>query len=164
MEEARWEVRPVARWAGSACIIAGLGTPLAVSVYSFATMGWRGATALPSFILGGLFALGGWRLALVPQIAAAESGIVVDNPFGRTIVPWDDVADVVPGYAGLIIRRRDGRAVTAWAVQKANASKWMHRRTRADEVAEGLLRMADERRPTGARSGLRLDTSASAGD
>ena len=145
MDEARWQVRPVARWAGWASVIAGLVTPLAVSVYSFATMGWQGATALPSFVLGGLFALGGWRFALVPQITADESGIVVDNPFGRTVVSWDDVADVVPGYGGLAVRRRGGRAVVAWAVQKANASKWIHKRTRADEVAEALLRMADER-------------------
>ena len=65
--------------------------------------------------------------------------------------------DVVPGPTGLIIRRREGRATIAWAVQKDNLSTRLHKRTHADEVAETLMKMADERNRRGPRSGLRLD-------
>lgn len=45
---------------------------------------------------------------------------------------------VQPGYAGISIEMESGEVVTAWAVQKANWSRWQSRRTRADEVAEFL--------------------------
>jgi len=157
MQNQQLVLRSVRRGIGWACIIIFGLVPGVVSVISFATLGWQGGAPLGFFVFCGIFALLGWRFCLVPQIAAADSGIVVDNPFRRSVIPWEDVTDVVPGPTGLIIRRREGRATIAWAVQKDNLSTGLHKRTHADEVAETLMKMADERNRRGPRSGLRLD-------
>jgi hypothetical protein len=49
------------------------------------------------------------------------------------------------------MRTSDG-AVVAWAVQKSNLSRWLDRRTRADDVADFINRHVenrDETPPTG---------------
>ena len=160
MEQEELVVRYMGRWVGWACVVCGLSAPVVVSVVSLATQGWQGAGALVTFVVGGAFAFAGWRFCSVPKIAATESGIAVDNPFGRALVPWQDVTDIVPGPSGLVIRRRDGRSTIAWAVQKDNLSGWLHKRTPADEVAEALLRMADEHNRLDPASGLRLGSLA----
>ena len=55
------------------------------------------------------------------------------------------------GYSGITMRTSDG-AVVAWAVQKSNLSRWLDRRTRADDVADFINRHVetrDETPPTG---------------
>jgi hypothetical protein len=119
------------------------------------TMGWRGASALPGFVFGGLLVLSGWRFLVIPSIAVEDEGIAVQNPFSRGVVPWNDVVEVVPGYSGLVIRRRSGPPTVAWAVQKANAATWLKKRTRAEEVAETLMEVVQSHQRSSS-SGLAL--------
>jgi hypothetical protein len=66
--------------------------------------------------------------------------------FERVDVPYRDIALVGVSYAGLTIRRGSGgRLVVAWAVQKSNIARWLHRRTRADEVADVIRARAESR-------------------
>lgn len=80
-----------------------------------------------------------WRLASVPYVAASSGGIVVQNPILRRTIQWQNVASVECGYAGLVIRTKDGDAISAWAIQKSNLARWTHSRTRADDVAAILM-------------------------
>ncbi|MEV4621025.1 hypothetical protein AB0J74_20230 [Asanoa sp. NPDC049573] len=49
------------------------------------------------------------------------------------------------GYGGLRIETRDGKAVTAWAVQKSNLANWRGRHTRADDVAATIRKASRPR-------------------
>jgi hypothetical protein len=154
VEEKRWRVSLAGRLAGWTLVILGVATPVVATSYAFATQGWSGAGALFSFAFG-LLAVGGWRGGLVPQVAATEAGVEIVNPLRRFLVAWTDVADITPGYFGLVIRRRSQKPVVAWAVQKANVSTWTAKHTRADDVAEELMRIAASHH-RGPRSGLDL--------
>lgn len=86
-----------------------------------------------------LAVLGGLR----PYVSASTSGLVIQNPFTRREVAWDDVVDVVPSYHGLEVVTH-GETVSAWAVQKSNIARWLGRRTRADDVAGTLIALRDK--------------------
>ncbi|MEV0713812.1 PH domain-containing protein [Asanoa sp. NPDC050611] len=77
-------------------------------------------------------------LALRPAVTLTETDVEVRNPLRTQRLPLADVADAKTGYGGLRIETRDGRAVTAWAVQKSNLANWTGRRTRADDVADAI--------------------------
>ena len=95
------------------------------------------------------FAAYAWRGGLRTRIEARPFGLVVINPIRTYIVPWDAVVQVEPGYSGLLIIG-GGRSVTAWAVQQANISEWLGRRSRSVRVAEEILAAARLHRPEGA--------------
>ena len=97
-------------------------------------------------VLAALFAVGGWRYAVHPSLAATEEGLVIRNPFRRVVVPWRQVEGALPGSRGVIVLRTDRRPVRAWAVQKANWSHFLGKRRRADDVAEYLTQSAKRRR------------------
>lgn len=104
----------------------------------------------------GLVAAGGvvtavacWRAAIHPSVEANEHGLVVRNPMETQTISWDDVVDATAGFDGVTVRLRSGRATTIWAVQKSNLSTWRRRRTRADEVASTILRLAAAHAATG---------------
>ena len=101
--------------------------------------------------LAAVFAVGGWRFALHPSLAATAEGVVIRNPLRRIVVPWRQVEGALPGSRGVIVLRTDRRPVKAWAVQKANWSHFLGKRRRADDVAEYLIRSAKRHRvPKGA--------------
>jgi len=96
--------------------------------------------------LAAVFAVGGWRFALHPSLAATAEGVVIRNPLRRIVVPWRQVEGALPGSRGVIVLRTDRRPVKAWAVQKANWSHFLGKRRRADDVAEYLIRSAKRHR------------------
>jgi hypothetical protein len=90
----------------------------------------------------GLFPGVAWRWGTHPLLGASDDGVLVRNPVRVVTVPWADVERVVPSSLGLIIERRRGQPVVAWAVGKSNVSRWLRRRTRADAVAATLEQRA----------------------
>jgi hypothetical protein len=78
-------------------------------------------------------------LAFRPHITVTSTGLVVQSPIQRANMKFADILWVRPGYYGLLIRTRDGRVVSAWAVQKSNAARWAKKRTRADDVADAII-------------------------
>lgn len=88
-----------------------------------------------------LWAVAMWRCGLHARIEATPEGLVVRNPVRTRRVPWAEVVDVQPSYSGLDITGSAG-TVTAWAVQQANISEWLRRRSRSVVVAEQILELA----------------------
>ena len=86
-----------------------------------------------------LIAFGVWRKAFVPFVALMPHDLIVQNRLSNTSIPYADIKGVSGGYYGLIIRLRQGRVVTAWAVQKSNAARWLNKRTRVDDVADAIM-------------------------
>lgn len=109
-------------------------------------LGSAGRPELAFFVaLFTALAIFAWRAGLHPSLALRGGELVVANPIRTRQIPVHDIVGVVPGYSGLVISYRDQGAVrftAAWAVQKANVSAWMKRRTRSDEVAAAILSAA----------------------
>jgi hypothetical protein len=118
----------------AAVVVVLIWIGLAVGV----TAGYGAALAavLCPIVIVALF--GAWRLAFVPYVSVSASGVIVQNPIGRSTVPYSAIAEVGTGYTGLVLRLKNGRAVLCWAVQKSNAAKWSQSRSRADEVADAI--------------------------
>jgi hypothetical protein len=95
-------------------------------------------------LFGLTFGVTGWRFGLRPRIMAEVDGVSVRNPGAETFVPWVRVVHASAGYSGITIRTSDGE-VTAWAVQKSNLARWLHRGTRADDVADFINRHGEHR-------------------
>jgi hypothetical protein len=68
----------------------------------------------------------------------------VQNPIVSFSLARDATTQVLPGFYGLEIATRDGDLAIAWAVQRSNLTRWLKRRTRADDVADVLNQMAAE--------------------
>lgn len=79
-----------------------------------------------------------WIAAGRPRVMLTASQVVVINPFWTYRRELADIVEVHGGWFGLWIQTREQRPIAAWAVQKANFSTWLGRRTRADEVAEEI--------------------------
>lgn len=79
------------------------------------------------------------RYAFRARIVAKDDVLVVIGSLSERTIPWSDVVGADPGYSGITVHLRDGSSVIAGAVQKANISAWLGRRTRADAVA-GFIR------------------------
>jgi hypothetical protein len=85
-----------------------------------------------------------WRWAFVPFVELRATDVVIQNQWACTAVPYCDIASVDPGYWGVLIQRRRGNAVQAWAVQKSNLRQWMGSvDTRADRLAAAIRTRAD---------------------
>ncbi|GAA1844969.1 PH domain-containing protein [Asanoa iriomotensis] len=84
-------------------------------------------------------------LALRPAVTLTDTEVEVRNPLRTRRLPLGEVVDAKTGYGGLRIETRDGRAVSAWAVQKSNLASWSGRHTRADEVADAIRKAARRR-------------------
>ncbi|GIF65354.1 hypothetical protein Ais01nite_33890 [Asanoa ishikariensis] len=80
--------------------------------------------------------------ALRPAVILTGTDVEVRNPLRTRRVPLAEITDAKTGYGGLRIETRDGRAITAWAVQKSNVASWSGRHTRADEVADAIRAQA----------------------
>jgi len=86
-----------------------------------------------------------WRFAFVPRIVLGTGSVTVYNPILHTSIDYADIETATPGYSGLTIVGRNGRRVSAWAVQKSNAARWVHKQTRADEVAQAIMARVTDR-------------------
>ncbi|HEX6519721.1 MAG TPA: hypothetical protein VF070_06845 [Streptosporangiaceae bacterium] len=83
------------------------------------------------------------NIPLGPSITLTSSDLV-RNWFQRVTISLQDILDVRAGYSGVTIKSTGRRPVCASAVQKSNASTWLNRRTRADEVVETIRAAARE--------------------
>lgn len=135
-ESELWRVRLAGRVSGVVVVLGWVALSALITVGStvgFAVLLWCTVAVI---------ALGFWRWAFVPYVALTADGVVVQNALRRVTVAWSDISRVYPGSAGLAIYRRSGGAVIAWAVQKSNAKIWLHKRSRADFVAETIMARA----------------------
>ena len=94
---------------------------------------------------GVIFALAFLRGARL-RIEVDQSGITIFNFWKTRVVQWDEIAECRADYYGIKILQADGTTTTASAIGKPNWSKWLHRSTRADEVAAWLQAEANRRR------------------
>ena len=76
------------------------------------------------------------RLILLP------TALVVVNPLRSRTLPLSSIRRVEPEWSGLAIELADGETVWAWAVQKANLTRWLSRSGRGDHVAAEIGRAA----------------------
>jgi len=126
-----------------ACLVLAAGCGAGgVGLLVAAATGHGGGRGLTGAALLAAVAATLWWFTWHPSITLEADRVVVRNPFGTVTVPLAQIASTSPGYAGLVLRRWDGTAVTAWAVQKTNLATWLHRETRADRVAAQILRAA----------------------
>jgi hypothetical protein len=86
-----------------------------------------------------------WLFGLRPRVELTDDAVIVQNPLRRSVLDLGSITEVRASYGGLIFDVRWHRAVTAWAVQKTILAGWVGRRTRADEIAERLRTVAQER-------------------
>jgi hypothetical protein len=87
-------------------------------------------------------AAGHWWFCFRPFIEASGSGLVVRNLVFTSSIPWVEFASAEGGAGGLVIRKRDGGALTAIAVEKANLFILTGTRRRADRVADEINGLA----------------------
>lgn len=80
--------------------------------------------------------IGLWLMIIRPFIALNELGVLIQNPFCQMQLGWEEIAECWPGYFGVSFRTRQGRTVTAIAVQKENWATWLGKRTASDELCE----------------------------
>lgn len=132
-----WRIPPAGRIAGLLLTVGWIGLAIGSSAIgnSFAIVFWVGAA---------IMAVGVWRWAFVPYVAVGPKEIVVQNRLGKRTLDYAQIRDVRTGPYGLILLLNGGGSVTAWAVQKGNLAKWLHVRTRADEVAEAITGHIDQ--------------------
>lgn len=79
-----------------------------------------------------------WAFAFRPRLCVDGTAVEIQNPLRRHRLEAPEVTDIWVAYSGIRFERSSGPPVTAWAVQEWNLSKMLHRRTRAQEVAEAL--------------------------
>ena len=82
-----------------------------------------------------------WRVYLVPYVALSSEWVVVQGAFAHRAVRYGAIRDARPGLYGLRIKTTSG-AFVAWAVHKSKIAQWLHRDTRADEVAAQIMERA----------------------
>jgi hypothetical protein len=111
----------------------GFGLPLLALVGSEARV-FRSSLLLVGALA--LLAVVAWRYGLHPLLGVNDNGVLVQNPIRSVFIPWRDVAGCSPSYGGLVIRRRHGWPVVAWAVQKSRLAQRTGYRVRADAVAD----------------------------
>jgi len=130
-----WRVTQIGRIGAS--VLGAIWLALVVGVTVEGNVG-AGVVALLWIVLA-VIIVGIWRWAFVPYVALAVEGVIVQNRITHRTVPYTAIVEVKSGYYGLRLLTKDHDMITAWAVQKSNASRWAHRSTRSDEVADAIM-------------------------
>ena len=139
-----WEATTGARVLTVASVVVCAVPALALSY--FATVDGELLEAVVSvavFLVGGAVALG-WVFR--SKVVCEPNELVVVNFLCERRINWGAIAGARPGYYGVVIELKDGRRVTATAVQKANASTWLGRRTRSDDLVDVITGRVHRRR------------------
>ena len=84
--------------------------------------------------------------ALRMRVELSEQGVDVHHVFRTDRVSWSEISTASVDYDGLHLHLRDGRRVTAGSMGKSNLSKWMGRRSAADDRLDAVLRSLEARR------------------
>lgn len=138
MAEQIWRVSTAGRVAGVVLVVGWLALALGITLGGGAPGGavaliwWSGLLLVPWV----------WRWAFVPYVALKADGVFIQNRITSKFVPYPEITRVSGGYYGLTLRTSRGDVVIAWAVQKSNLARWLHRQTRADEVAQAIVARA----------------------
>jgi hypothetical protein len=90
-----------------------------------------------SAVASAFFATSFWT-----SLTLTDHEVIIRNLGWTRTVPLATVTRAQAGYGGIEIETSEGRHMTAMAVQKANLSMWLGRRTRADDVAEAIQEAA----------------------
>lgn len=83
-----------------------------------------------------------WPLSL----RLGRDTLEVRNIFRRRVIELRHVVSVTPEYEGLNISLESGKNVRSLAIQRHNIALFLRRRTRADAIAEEILRRAERAR------------------
>jgi hypothetical protein len=127
-----WRVRLAGRIAGVCLVACWVALTVLVSVGGdVALTAILSTTAL-------CLALGVWRWVFVPSVTLGASTLIIINRVSGQTVPYSQIAHVSSGYHGIIVCKRDGSSVRAWAVQQGNLKRWLGRRTRSDDVVDAI--------------------------
>ena len=128
-----WRVRLAARVGAVVLVVALLAVAVGVSV--------AGEAASVQLVLWAAFVVmcvGVWRWSFAPYIALTSTEVVVQNPLVRRAVGYADVDEVRTGIGGLEVKRRAGKPIAVWAVQKSTWARPSRRSARIDEVADAI--------------------------
>lgn len=88
----------------------------------------------PMGMIGVAFAV---SVLLRPKLEAWTGGVLVLNSIFRYWIPWSAVRSIDADMR-VEISTTDGKVVATWAIQKANITAALGRRSRTDRVAERL--------------------------
>ncbi|MEV6812456.1 PH domain-containing protein [Micromonospora sp. NPDC051296] len=102
----------------------------------------------------GLLAFLLWRRTFHPRLSAGPEGLTLRREWRTIRVPWSAVVRCDAGYDGITIICADGSWVVAPGPQKSNLSRWLGRKTQADDVAAYLERRAREHQQEIEASGM----------
>jgi hypothetical protein len=133
-----WRREPLGRSAG--WVLIGLGTCFAIGglIASFAQLEAGEASYAAQFsifvVAGAVMVLCGWLYGMHPKVKVDDAGVTVTNPIRRVEIPWSDIDHARPGRSGVVVVRRSGRTVQAWAMQPLFILVWPLRNPRADEL------------------------------
>jgi hypothetical protein len=128
-----WRVRPAARVGAVILVTAMLAVAVGVSVG-----GEAASVQLVLWAVVVLLSLGVWRWSFAPYIELTLSEVVIQNPLVRRTVGYSEVDEVRSGIGGLEVKRRAGKPIAVWAVQKSTWARPSRRSARIDEVAEAI--------------------------
>ena len=87
------------------------------------------------FLVAALFLL----VALRSAVALTSNALMIRNVMTWRKIPLIRIRSVEVGYFGLIVGYSPGRAWVGLAVSKSNLSFWLRRRSRGDDVVDGIL-------------------------
>jgi hypothetical protein len=83
--------------------------------------------------------LGIWRWFLVPYVALDAEHLEVQGVLSLRSVGYGSIDSVRPGSMGLQVQTNKEGAILIWAIQKSKVAEWLHKDTRADEVAAAIM-------------------------
>ena len=83
--------------------------------------------------------LGIWRWYLVPYVALDAEHLEVQGVLSLRSVGYGSISSVRPGSMGLQVQTAKEGSILIWAIQKSKVSEWLHKDTRADEVAAAIM-------------------------
>jgi hypothetical protein len=83
--------------------------------------------------------VGMWRWYLVPYVALNAENLEVQGVLSLRSVGYGSINDVSPGPMGLQVQTAKEGSVLIWAIQKSKVAEWLHKDTRADQVAAAIM-------------------------
>lgn len=83
--------------------------------------------------------LGIWRWFLVPYVALDAEHLEVQGALTLRSVGYGSIRGVRPGSMGLEVQTAKEGSILIWAIQKSKMAEWLHKDTRADEVAAAIM-------------------------
>jgi hypothetical protein len=115
-------------------------------------LGWTALTVAVTFdktvsvgVAAGLWcslafiAVAVWRYAFVPYVTLTADALVIQNPYRSRTIAYGEISRARASSYGILIRRRQGFGISAWAVQKSNYARTAGRHTRADDLVEAIM-------------------------